>query len=463
MSATTILSGAHATAAEAAQVRDTPASAWLMAASALLLGVGTAASSLDVGTILVVLSLAVAAVALLVPEARALAALSSRSVVTLLAVGTVVEILAMAVAPPVADVRFAAIVLATGMVALHALLFATRWRTTEFAIVVIAHVALMSWMIAVRGPPDIDVYVFQQEGSAALLDGQNPYGLRFANTAPPGSPYYAPEVIDGDRFRFGFIYPPLSLLMALPGYAIAGDYRYAGAFAVGLTAWLLGRARPSRIAIGAALLVLFAPVTPRVLFWGWTDPFVIVLLATSVYLAVRQSSHAPIALGLLLAVKQYAAPALLLAVVLLDDLKARIGWRRLIVVPMAIALLTVLPFLAWDAASFIYSTITMHSLQPFRADSLSVPALLARHGFDQAPAWAGFIAGAIALLIVLLRAPRTVATFCGALALVLMPFFLFGKQAFMHYYFLPQVSLALGVAVTSVDRSTHVAARPAAP
>jgi hypothetical protein len=39
-----------------------------------------------------------------------------------------------------------------------------------------------------REPPLIDVHQFQQEASAALLEGHNPYELRYRNLYGPGSP-----------------------------------------------------------------------------------------------------------------------------------------------------------------------------------------------------------------------------------------------------------------------------------
>lgn len=63
----------------------------------------------------------------------------------------------------------------------------------------------------------------------------------------------------------------------------------------------------------------------------------------------------------------------------------------------------------------------------------------------------GFLLAGAALLLVLLRAPRTIAGFCEGSVVVLMPFFLFGKQAFLNYYSLPLVPLALAIATTEAE------------
>ena len=307
----------------------------------------------------------------------------------------------------------------------------------ELAIVIVGHFVLMAIMLRVSGVPDIDVYRFQQEGSAALLRGDNPFAMTFLNTEGPGSPYYSPEVLDGDRLNFGFIYPPLSLLMAIPGYVIAGDYRYGALAAVSLTAFLIGSLRPGPLAIGAALLVLFAPVTGFLLYWGWTDPFVALLLALTVALGARRAMASPVALGLLIASKQYVAPLYLLAIVLFRGARRRVGLAKFASIPLMVVGATIAPFLVWDAGAFLYSTITVHLLQPFRIDSLSIPAMLARNGLlTPIPGWLPFIAGASALALVLWRAPRTSAGFCsqrGRSSHDLLP----AQQAGIHALLLP--------------------------
>ena len=430
---------------------------WMMAAAILLIAVGTVLTELDVSTALVILALVAAAVAVLAPAS--LPMLRRRSLLMLILVGIAIEaVLFTSQTTLPSPYRWTLLVLAA--IGIQAVVD-VRWRSVELAVVIGGHFVLMAFMIAISGPPDIDVYDFQQQASAALLSGENPFGLRFLNTAGPDSPYYSPEVIEGDRLKFGFIYPPLSLLLALPGYAIAGDYRYAALAALSITAALIAFMRPGALAAGATLLVLFAPLTQFVLYWGWTDPFVVMLLAVTACMATRQAAATPVAVGLLIASKQYVAPLLVLAIVVLREVRRRVGVPAMVLVPVSVALLTVIPFLAWDAASFIYSTVTTHILQPFREDSLSVPGVLARAGLGHLPEWLGFGIAGITLAIVAWRAPRTVAGFCGGCAVVLMAFFLFGKQAFLHYYFLPLVAFAIALSLGDGEDDSVPAMVPA--
>jgi len=354
----------------------------MMAAAVTLVGVGTVLRQLDVSTLVIILGFIVAGFGLFAPESVVLRTLRHRSVVMVIVAGVVLQALAFA-AQSTLPVPHRLVLLGLAGLGIHAVLNGGRSRTAELTVVIVGHFVLMAIMLAISGRPDIDVYEFQQQASAALLRGENPYGLRFLNTEALGTAIYAPEVIDGDRLKFGFIYPPLSLLMALPGYAIAGDYRYAALAAVSGTTMLIVLMRRGQLAAGAALLVLFAPATQFVLYWGWTDPFVALLLALTVLLAIRGAAMTPVGFGLLIASKQYVAPLLIIGIILLRDLRAQVGWP-----------------------------------------------------------W---------------RAPRTPAGFGAGSAFVLIAFFLFSKQAFLHYYFLPLVGLAIAVAVTAVEIEPRVA------
>ena len=66
----------------------------------------------------------------------------------------------------------------------------------------------------------------------------------------------------------------------------------------------------------AAGLYLFTPRNLFVLEQSWTEPFVVLFLAATVWCAARHPRVAPYVLGLFLAVKQYAVLALPLALLL---------------------------------------------------------------------------------------------------------------------------------------------------
>lgn len=429
---------------------DTTGAAWLAAAAALLIGIGAAANSAQAATALLVFALAAAIGAVLAPGWRALRSLTARSVVTVAALGVAVLATGIPARAPVLSTGYVAALLVLTATGVHALLTRSRWAKAELAVVAIGFAGVMSWMIGATVEPDIDVWVFQQQASEALLHGVNPFAMTFDLQVSADSPYYVPEVVDGDRLNFGFIYPPVSLLMAVPGYVVAGDYRYGAALALAIAAVVIALIRPGRLAIAGALLVLLNPLSQQVLYWGWTDPFGILLLAVTVFFLVRRAPGSTVWLGLLIASKQYLAPMILPAAVLLANLRRRTGLRRLVIVPVAVAVATVVPFLVWDFGAFVYSTVTVHLLQPFRPDSLSIPAVIYRAGGPELPAILSFAVAGVAMAFVLWKAPRTPAGFCIGMAVVLLAFFLFSKQAFMHYYFLVLAILACAVAASDL-------------
>jgi hypothetical protein len=64
--------------------------------------------------------------------------------------------------------------------------------------------------------------MFQQTGAAALLAGENPYEDRYPNLYEGHPEFYGPGVVDANKhLTVGLPYPPLSLLLTLPGMSSA--------------------------------------------------------------------------------------------------------------------------------------------------------------------------------------------------------------------------------------------------
>ena len=425
--------------------------AWLAVAAALLLAVGASSTDPTPSTLLALLALIASGVATLGPGRSIFAQLRKRSVMTILSVGIGLEVVVGIAAPAVLDLRFVLLFIAAGAIGLYALFASGARQRTAFVSVVAIQFALMTWMFTAVPLRDMDVHLFQQEAEAALLRGTNPYGITFENIYGFGSPLYADEVQVGDRLTFGFPYPPLTLLLALPGYILLDDVRYAALVAVSLTALVLGFMRSGPMATGASVMLLLSPLTARVLHNAWTEPFVVLWLAGTVMLAVRKSRLTPVALGLLIASKQYVPLLLPLAVGLLAEVRKRAGWGSMVGVAIGTAVLTAIPFFIWGPGDFIFSTVMFQVLQPFREDGATIAALLYRAGLPMPPTWLGFLVAAMVLAVVLMRTPRTPTGFSMAAATVLLAFFLFSKHAFMNYYFVAMVALLAAVAATEIE------------
>ena len=422
----------------------------LMTVAAVLLGVGVTLLNPDRATAMVVACVLAAVVGVLASRDGQPIARGSR-MQRVLAGGILVEALVLTSLPALEHSGYQAAAIILALVAVHGTLVESRWRWAEVVVVLAGYFGLMCWMIAATISPPMDVILIQQDGVAALLKGVNPYSIELRNIYGQGSPYYPPELEVGDHLAFGFLYPPLSLLFAIPGYLVAGDYRYGAVAAVTLTAGLVSLIRPGRVATGAAMLILFAPATPVLLYWGWTEAFVGLLLAGVAYLAMRPGMAAAVVLGLLVASKQYLAPLLVIGYFMLAAVREHIGRWRMALVPIAVAAATFVPFALWDLRSLIHGVIVVQVLQPFRMDALTIPAVLARQGMSPSPAVLGFVLGAVALVALIRTLPRTVAGFSYALAVVFLVFFLFNKHAFVNYYYFVLVAMACGIAATQVS------------
>ncbi len=316
-------------------------------------------------------------------------------------------------------------------------LLARGWiRHIAFSALLLTHVLLGASIIrASPEPHQDDVFIFQRDSARALARGQNPYAITFPNVI--GREWYGEGVSVNGTLQFGYPYMPLSLFLSLPGHLLGGDYRYAQVLATTLAAALIAYTKPSVISFAAVAILLFQPRGMYIVERGWSDPFVVLTLAATVFCAVRLPRLMPWALGLFLASKQYAPFALGAAILLVGE---PLSWRRAGVMfgKSAIAAMVVtLPLALWDFADFWKSAVVLQFHQIYRWDSLSFVAWW-MDGNRVLPRWALLlpaIAFVLSMVAVLWRCQRTAAGFAAGTALVLFSFFAFNKQAFGNYYY----------------------------
>lgn len=348
---------------------------------------------------------------------------------------------------PQAYARFFTL-LAVAAVVAGASLSRSRWLGPVLVpVVLVVHWQLGVWLLKASPNPFIDVFVFQRDASAALLAGQNPYAMTYPDIYG-NSVFYGPGLSVNGRLTFGFPYPPLSLLLTLPGHVLAGDYRYAQLVATTLAAGLLAFARPGRHGLIAACVLLFTPRSYFVLEQGWTEPLVVLGLAAVVFCASRCPRALPFVFGLFLAVKQYLVFAAPLGLLLLPrpwklrDL-LRFGWKA-----GAVAAAVTLPLALWDFPAFWKDVVALQVHQPFRADALSYLAWWAQTRGEPPSTSLAFMAALVAVGLGLWRAPRTPAGFAASVSLAYLAFFAFNKQAFANYYYFVIGALCCAVAAT---------------
>jgi hypothetical protein len=326
--------------------------------------------------------------------------------------------------------------LGAGLLVAGAFLRPERAATARAPILLSLFFVLGAWVIHHSTDPQTDVILIQREAIATLLAGDNPYSMTFPNIYGANSPFYGPGMVSGDRVLYGYSYPPLLLLLALPGQVLAGDLRYSHLLALTIAGGLIAYARPGRVGSLAAALFLFAPRTYFVLEQSWTDCFVVMVLALLVFCACRWQRGFPVVLGLFLGAKQYIVLALPLLWLLRPQLTRSPGLKVILSIAVMTAAVVTLPLALWDFSAFWRDLIVIQFQLPFRMDSLSFSAALARLTGIKLPSLVGFLAAGAAMVVALRRCPVSPSGFALGLTWVYFAFFAFNRQAFCNYYFL---------------------------
>jgi hypothetical protein len=204
---------------------------------------------------------------------------------------------------------------------------------------------------------------------------------------------------------------------------------------------------PGRLGMVAAAGLLFMPRTLNVIDMAWNEPLVVMLLALTVFCAVRLPKFAPYAFGLLLVSKQYMPLAVLFSPLLFGW-----EWRPLLASLLRAgitAAVVTLPLVLPNVGAFVHSAVLFQIRCPFRPDGLSFLALWF-HVTGRTPSAAiGFLALVLVATVTLWRLRPSPANFAAALAVSYFAFFAINKQAFMNYYFF--VLAALWCSVAALD------------
>jgi hypothetical protein len=314
-----------------------------------------------------------------------------------------------------------------------------------FPAVVVVHFLMGHLILKLAPSPSIDVFVVEIESLKALFNGVNPFAITLPNPYGDNSAFFPPEVSRGGRLHFGFVYPPLTLLLSAPGWLLASDPRYSMLAAMSLAALFIGYARPGNLGKLAATLFLFTPRAFFVLDRAWTDPFVVMLTAAVAFTALRKPKWLFIPVGMFACLKQHmfiGAPAILLLLPRPLDARAlgTLIWKSVLV-----ALALTLPFFLWSPAAFANSVLDIREV--YRLDCLSILAYLANTGGAQLSKWSGLLAILPVIALGLWRAPRTATGFAALVAAIHFTVYIFSTHAFCNEYYNVIGALCLAVAV----------------
>ncbi len=454
--------------------------------------------------------------ALLAPHRDRLEHTAARALPVLLATGLTLQFAQILTHPPADFLRSDepnAIVLygfgiaAAAMLAGAGLGEGSWFGRARIPLLLATHFLLGVWVIHMDPHPGIDVYQIQHAGIGALLEGRNPYSAFIPNPYHPDTSFYGPGMVENGRFTFGFIYPPLSLVLSSVGQLLGDDLRFAHLAAMTTTGGLIAYARPkgprrnnsivlaadpSRVAAGGLPPfcrleggvvghVSTGMLPPRASPSGRLDhdhqssysaagPNRLSATAAALFLftprgfyVLEQSWTEPLvllALSLivfiavriprllpylygLLLAMKQYLPLTLPAVVLLWGHERRL---RFLGLALGIAAAITVPFFWWNPHDFVRSLITVQWHAPLRSDSLSLFGGGA--AISPPPAWLCFGALYTICAIGLARLPRTPAAFAALLGATQLFFLLVNKQAFCNYYYMSLGAfwIALGVA-----------------
>jgi hypothetical protein len=346
-----------------------------------------------------------------------------------------VLLLTAAPVPPLAKLAIGLV----GAMALLQVLDLKRWRLRIFALTLAAFVVVASAVfLAVASHPQIDVFMFQQVSANGLLHGANPYAIRFPNLYRASTPVYGPGVVDAatNTLTFGLPYPPLSLLLVLPAYVLAGDCRFADVVAIAFAAGLVAAVRPGRWNGLVAASFLLTPEVFYLVEGSWTEALMALTFSFVMFSALRWKAALPWALGLFFATKQTSVLAVPLVWILLDGPDRLRQYAVLMTKAALLALALTGPFFLWNPSAFWRSVVVYQFIQPQRLDALS--HLVWMHyrlpGYDIVR-WTPFALLVPATAFALWRTERSPAGFAAALTLVNLVFVAFNKQAFCNYYY----------------------------
>jgi hypothetical protein len=308
-------------------------------------------------------------------------------------------------------------------------------RRVLIALVFIAMLVAGIWVIRALPSPYIDVYMFHQTSSAALLQSDNPYELSEPNFYENMN-LYGPELVKNGRMTIGNPYPPLSIYLSSIGYFVAGDIRYSHLAAIILGAILMVCLRPDRGALFGAYIFLFTPRVYLVLEQSWTEPLVLLLAVAVIWCAIHRPGWRFIALGLLIASKQYMILLSPLIVLLIPHNSSRQVWAKAIGWTIGTAFVVTAPLAFLNFPAFFWNVGQSQFYQIFRLDSLSYAAVYAIISGRLPSQYISFGILVIVLFLVWRYGQRSPSGYAAAMAFCLGIFFAFSKQAFCNYYFL---------------------------
>lgn len=291
--------------------------------------------------------------------------------------------------------------------------------------------------------PRIDVWTVQQQGAAALWNGQNPFQAVHAGDTGPRSANDVP-----------YVYPPMQLYVTAPAWKLVGDTRYAILTALILLGFSLraltgrfgGRDQPAIIEDAPALFIWCTPKLFFILEQAWVDPVQIFWCSVLLLVAAMKRPWATaVAVGLVIGAKQtmfvYAG---------LVGLGLRFSLKQWAVAG-SVALATFLPWMIWDFAAWKHSNFDFLNALPVRPDALTFITWVRRKYAIEIPYAIAFPGAFLVAGLAAWKGRRTLGAIATAGVASTTILFVVNKWAFANYYFTLMALCAVAAAARLGD------------
>jgi hypothetical protein len=277
------------------------------------------------------------------------------------------------------------------------------------------------------GSSSFDVFTEVQGATQALIHGHNPYGPVFSILldSPGRHPVFGSGSLN---------YGPMVVLLSIPG-RLLGDVRLTVvalnlAILAAILLWARRGSGNGGTTRSIAALWVASPFIPFMVLTEWTDTFCVAALAWWLLLRDRHRNWAVVALTVGLASKPSMLPLMVPLLFWNRAVRIELLWS------LVAAVVIVAPFALWAGIpQFMYDTVGIYADLLTRHDAVNLNGLTSILGRGLVPA--GVLLGGLVVTVVLftLRRPRDYGDVLAAGAGLLIFVCVFGKQAFLNYYF----------------------------
>jgi hypothetical protein len=283
------------------------------------------------------------------------------------------------------------------------------------------------------GAAPFDVFTEVQGATAALLHGHNPYSPVFSVflDTQHGHAVYGSAAL---------CYGPMVVLLSVPA-RLLGDVRLTVlalniAIIVAILVWTRRATRDRRLPQMITALWAASPFVPFMVLTEWTDSFCVAGFAWWLVLRERHRGWATAALSVGMASKPSVLALMIPLLFWTGNARRELIWAA------TATLVIVAPFALWTGIpQFVYDTVGVFGDLPARADGITLDGLATVMGHGFVPGGV-LVCGVVAAVVTFtVRRPRDYGTLLAAGAGLVIAVCMFGKQAFLNYYFIAAVGL----------------------